>query len=88
MIHINTLALFMFEQGLQRKKIFIVFLSGVLNIPYYFVLIFTTYYFKDEILLVAENPYGLFFLLFIWLGYGIYQEYKDKKSKKFLVNEH
>ncbi|MFP4402179.1 MAG: hypothetical protein ACLFPL_03010 [Candidatus Nanoarchaeia archaeon] len=80
MIHINTLALFMFEQGLERKSIKIVFFSGLLNIPYYFILILLTYYFKDEILLVAENSYGLFLLLLLWLGYGVYEEYREKSK--------
>lgn len=79
MIHINTLALFMFEQGLRKQDIKIVFLGGLLNIPYYLLLITLTYVFKEEILSFAENPYGLFILLFLWLIYGIYQEYKERK---------
>ena len=78
MIHINTLALFMFEQGLERKSIKIVFLSGFLNIPYYLLLISVTYYFKDEILVVAENTYILYVLLVVWLMYGVYQEYSER----------
>lgn len=79
MIHINTLAMFMFEQGIEKKNIKIAFLSGFLNIPYYLLLISLTYLFKDEILLVAENPYILYILLILWLIYGIYRDVKEKK---------
>lgn len=79
MIHINTLAMFMFEQGIERKNITIAFLSGFLNIPYYLILISLTYFFKDEILLVAQNPYILYVLLILWLIYGVYRDIKEKK---------
>lgn len=76
MVHINTLAFYMFEQGSIRGPRKLIFLTGLFNLPYYFLIITTTYYFKDSILKVAENPYFLFILLFIWLIYSIT---KDKK---------
>lgn len=78
MIHINTLAMFMFEQGIEKKNIKIAFLSGFLNIPYYLLLISLTYLFKDEIMLVAQNPYILYVLLILWLIYGVYRDVKKK----------
>jgi membrane-associated protein len=76
MIHINTLALFMFEQGTKKGPKKLILLTGFLNLPYYFVIIGITYYFKDSILGLAENPYTVFIILLIWLGYSIA---KDKK---------
>jgi membrane-associated protein len=76
MIHINTLALFMFEQGTKKGPKKLILLTGVLNLPYYFIIIGVTYYFKDSILGIAENPYTVFIILLIWFGYSIA---KDKK---------
>lgn len=74
MIHINTLALFMFEQGSKKGPKKLIVLTGILNLPYYFIIIGITYYFKDSILQVAENPYTVFILLIIWLIYSIVKE--------------
>ena len=78
MIHINTLALFMFEQGTRKGPKKLIALTGFLNLPYYFLIIGITYYFKDSILNLAENPYTVLILLLIWLGYSI------AKDKKFI----
>ncbi len=76
MIHINTLALFMFEQGSKKGPKKLILVTGLLNLPYYFIIIGVTYYFKESILQVAENPYTVFILLIIWLIYSIVKEKK------------
>ncbi len=47
MIHINTLALSLFEAGKNRMNKRIILLVGVLNLPYYLLMIAVVYQFQD-----------------------------------------
>lgn len=78
MIHINTIALYMFDQGQKAAPKKIIWLTGLLNLPYYILIIWVTYSLKNQVLSVSENPYILFFILFLWL---IYSLYKDRNTK-------
>lgn len=68
MIHMNSLAFFMLAQGANRKSIKVVMLAGLINLPYYLVLIASTAWLSEEVMQIAENTALLFTLLSIWLG--------------------
>ena len=72
MIHMNSLAFFMFAQGANHKPIRVVWLAGLLNLPYHLALIATTAYLSDEVMQVAENSVLLFTLLGIWLAVALF----------------
>lgn len=72
MIHMNSLAFFMFAQGANHKPIRVVWLAGLLNLPYYLALIATTAYLSDEVMQVAENSVLLFTLLGVWLAVALF----------------
>lgn len=67
MIHINSLAFFMFAQGANRKSIKIVAFAGLLNLPYYLLLIAGTAVLSDQVMMMAENTYLLVSVICIWL---------------------
>lgn len=80
MIHMNSLAFFMVSQGANRHSIRIVFLAGLLNLPYYLVLIASTAYLSDEVMQIAENTVLLFSLLLIWLCVALSLDFKKHRS--------
>ncbi len=77
MIHINTLALALFDAGRERSPKWIIGIVGILNLPYYLLMIGVTYMFQDSVMQVWENPYYLLIALIIWCGYSVW---KDKKN--------
>lgn len=78
MIHINTIALYMFDQGQKKAPKKIIFLTGLLNFPYYLLIIWITYLLKNKVLSVSENSFILYGILFLWLWISLYQ---NKRSK-------
>lgn len=82
MIHMNSLAFFMMAQGANRKSVKVVLLAGLLNLPYYLLLIASTAYLSDEVMQIAENTPLLFTLLLIWLSIAVYLDLKKHKSFK------
>lgn len=80
MIHMNSLAFFMLAQGANRKPIKVVLLAGLLNLPYYLVIIASTAFLSDEVMQIAENTPLLFTLLSIWLVLAIYLDFRRSKS--------
>lgn len=80
MIHINSLAFFMVSQGAKGQSWKIVWLAGLLNLPYYLLLIAGTAILSEEIMQLAENTYFIFAALFIWLIVAIVLDIKNKKS--------
>lgn len=81
MIHINLLALYIYKRGAEKADKKIIWVTGLLNLPYYSVLIFGTFYFKNEIMAVAQHSIGLVSLLFVWLGISLFFDIKRKKKK-------
>ena len=73
MIHINTLALALFEAGKTHASPRIIAIVGILNLPYYLLLIALTYTFQDAVMEVGENPYYLLVALLIWCLYSVYR---------------
>lgn len=79
MIHINSLAFFMFNQGAKGQNQKIVWLAGVLNLPYYLILIVGTAFLSEEVMQLAENTVLLFSLISIWLALAIFWDIKQKR---------
>lgn len=80
MIHINTIALFVFDQWIKKAPKKIIYMTWLLNIPYYFLIIWVTYILKDEIMTLSENWFIIIFLLLIWFIYSLI------KNKYKLIN--
>lgn len=73
MIHINTLALALFEAGKMRYPKWIIAIVGILNLPYYLLMIAVVYYFQDAARELGENPYYLLIALILWCGYSVWK---------------
>lgn len=76
MLHINSLAFFMFAQGAKHQSAKIIFLAGLLNLPYYLLLIFATTVFSEDVLQLAENTLLLIFMVTLWLIIALYFDFK------------
>lgn len=79
MIHINSLAFFMFAQGAHRKSIKIVALAGLFNLPYYLLLIAGTAVLSEQVMAMAENTYILFSVILIWLAIALFLDVKKHR---------
>ncbi|MFT4654067.1 MAG: membrane-associated protein [Kangiellaceae bacterium] len=79
MIHINSLAFFMFSQGAHRKPMKIVALAGLFNMPYYLLLIAGTAVLSEQVMAMAENTYMLFGVISTWLVIALYLDFKKHK---------
>jgi membrane-associated protein len=80
MIHINSLAFFMFSQGANRKPMKIVGLAGLFNLPYYLLLIAGTAVLSEQVMAMAENTYMLFGVISFWLVIALYLDLKKHKK--------
>lgn len=80
MIHINSLAFFMFSQGANRQSLKVVLLAGLLNLPYYLLLIWGTSVLSEEVLQMAENTWFLAIAVSIWLVIALFLDYKKFKT--------
>ena len=80
MIHMNSLAFFMFAQGANHKPIRVVWLAGLINLPYYLALIAATAYLSEEVMQVAENSALLFTLLGIWLAVALILDFRKHRA--------
>ncbi|MFT5712106.1 MAG: membrane-associated protein [Glaciecola sp.] len=82
MIHINSLAFFMFSQGSQQKSWKVIGLAGFLNLPYYLLLIAGTAVLSEQVMAMAENTTLLISIVCVWLVialiYDVKQYNKDK----------
>lgn len=84
MIHINSLAFFMFSSGANNKPFKTVWLAGLLNLPYYLVLIATTAVLSEEIMQVAESTWLLASIISVWLFIAIILDIKKLRQQKQL----
>lgn len=73
MIHINTLALALFEAGRLRYPKWVIGIVAILNLPYYLIMIALVYQFQDAARELGENPYYLLIALIIWCGYSVWK---------------
>jgi hypothetical protein len=78
MIHINTLALALFEAGKMRYPKWIILIVGILNLPYYLLMIAIVYIFQDQARELGENPYYLLIALILWCGYSVWRSWKKR----------
>ncbi|MBT1451998.1 hypothetical protein KJ365_13980 [Glaciecola sp. XM2] len=86
MIHINSLAFFMFSQGANGKSFRVVWLAGLLNLPYYLLLIAGTAVLSEQVMSMAENSVLLFTLIGIWLSISlVYDVRKHRLATKAAV---
>ena len=76
MIHINSLAFFMVTQGAMQRGRKVIALAGILNLPYYLLLIFGTAMLSEEIMQLAENNTFLLIAVSIWLAIALVLDYR------------
>lgn len=82
MIHINSLAFFMFSQGSQQKSPKVISLAGLLNLPYYLLLIAGTAVLSEQVMAMAENTALLIGIVCIWLVIAVVYDVRQHKLQK------
>ena len=80
MIHINSLAFFMFSQGANQHSPKVVLWAGLLNLPYYLLLIWGTSVLSEQVMQMAENTWFLVIAVSIWLSVALFIDYKKYKK--------
>ncbi|PKG99047.1 hypothetical protein [Paraglaciecola sp. MB-3u-78] len=80
MIHINSLAFYMFSQGTNHKSPKVVLWAGLLNLPYYLFLIWGTSVLSEQVMQMAENTWFLVIAVSIWLGIALFVDYKKFRA--------
>ena len=80
MIHINSLAFFMFTQGANHKSAKVVLWAGLLNLPYYLLLIWGTSVLSEEVMQMAENTWFLAIAVSIWLSIALFIDFKKFRT--------
>jgi membrane-associated protein len=80
MIHINSLAFYMFSQGTNHKSPKVVLWAGLLNLPYYLLLIWGTSVLSEQVMQMAENTWFLVIAVSIWLGIALFVDYKKFRA--------
>lgn len=86
MIHINSLAFFMFSQGANNKSFKVVWLAGLLNLPYYLLLIAGTAVLSEQVMAMAENTAILLSVIGIWLIAALIYDLRKHKQKSASVS--
>lgn len=79
MIHMNSLAFFMFAQGANHRSINVVWFAGLLNLPYYLALIAATAFLSEQVMQVAENTWLLFSIIAVWLCVAIALDLRKRR---------
>lgn len=82
MLHINLLALYMFQLGVSRSHKKVILYAGLLNIPYYLLLIAGTFLIRDQIMIITEDSYFLFFLLCVWTIFTVILDIRERRNKR------
>ncbi len=80
MIHINSLAFFMFSQGANHQSPKVVLWAGLLNLPYYLLLIWGTSVLSEQVMQMAENTWFLAIAVSIWLSIALFLDYKKFRT--------
>lgn len=80
MLHLNLLALYMFELGMARAGRKPILYAGLLNIPYYLLLFAGTFLIKD--LVYAEDTYYLLILLAVWTAISLFFDLRKKNQRR------
>lgn len=82
MIHMNSLAFFMFNAGVKSKPFKIVWMAGLINLPYYLALIVVTATLSEEIMQVAESTWLLATIISIWLAISVVYDVRQYKQQR------
>jgi membrane-associated protein len=82
MIHINSLAFFMFSQGSQQKSWKVIGFAGFLNLPYYLLLIAGTAVLSEQVMAMAENTTLLISIVCVWLVIALIYDVKQYTKEK------
>jgi membrane-associated protein len=82
MLHINLLALYMFQLGASRSHKKVILYAGLLNIPYYLLLIAGTFLIRDQITIITEDTYFLLFLLCTWASFTVVLDIRERRKKR------
>ncbi|MDM7860672.1 hypothetical protein QTP81_08695 [Alteromonas sp. ASW11-36] len=82
MIHMNSLAFFMLAQGANHRPMRVVWLAGLLNLPYYLALIAATAFMSEEVMQIAENSVLVFSLLAAWLIVAVTLDVRKHRSSQ------
>jgi membrane-associated protein len=82
MLHINSLAFFMFAQGANRQPPRVVLLAGLLNLPYYLLLIWGTSVLSEQVMQMAENTGLIGIAVSIWLLFALFSDYKNQQKNR------
>ncbi|MDO6693455.1 hypothetical protein Q4574_09170 [Aliiglaciecola sp. 3_MG-2023] len=80
MIHINSLAFFMFNQGSKNGPLRVIWMAGLLNLPYYLLLITSTALLSEEIMQVAESTWLMISIVCVWLIIAIVLDVRNARS--------
>lgn len=78
MLHTNALAFYMFAQGANRHPFKVVWLSGLINLPYYLLLIAGTALLSEEVMYVAETPEVLAIFLTVWFLIALWLDIRKR----------
>lgn len=82
MLHTNALAFYMFAQGANRHPFKVVWLSGLINLPYYLLLIAGTALLSEEVMYVAETPEVLAIFLTVWFLIALWLDIRKRAIPK------
>lgn len=82
MLHINLLALYMFQLGASRSHKKVILYAGLLNIPYYLLLIAGTFLIRDQISIITEDSFFLLFLLCAWTFFTVILDVRERRKKR------
>jgi len=70
----------MVNQGAANRSRKIIGLAGILNLPYYLLLIFATATLSEEVMQLAENSTFLISVVVIWLIIALYMDIKKHRQ--------
>ncbi|MBF7072665.1 hypothetical protein ISG33_04540 [Glaciecola sp. MH2013] len=82
MIHINSLAFFMFSQGNQDKSAKVIATAGLLNLPYYLLLIAGTAVLSEQVMAMAENTALLISIVCTWLAIALFIDFRQHQKQQ------
>lgn len=80
MIHINALAFFMFNHGSKKGSRKILWASGLINLPYYLLLVVATSLLSEQVMKIAESPFLIVALVSLWLGVAMFFDWRKYRA--------
>jgi len=80
MIHINALAFFMFNHGAKKGSLKMVWAAGLINLPYYLLLVVATSLLSEQVMKVAESTFLIVALVSLWLGVAMFIDWRKYRA--------